>query len=169
MAFVAHETHVTITPFWKGVIFAVGAFFAWRYRGTIISAGQRVKGWAFHGASAIEPPSADPNIAVRQMKRYAFAASQDRSPIVGLTHASYALIALDIIEEAVGREAIRAKGYDPVQLRTFITGLQDMHAKALEACDPYLAATLALERGAGRLTQPSGVFAGIEYMAPTGA
>lgn len=165
-------------PFLTGVIVGVLGVFVWSRRGVIIGFGKKLMHPSsfFHGAfgaaalaTGIEVPSSDPNIAVRQMKRYAFAASQDKSPIVGLTHASYALIALDIIEEAVGREAIIAKGYDPVQLRTFIAGLQDMHAKALEACDPYLASTLALEQSAGRMAQPSGMFAGVSYSAPTGA
>lgn len=176
---IGHSLEVTKSwrdqhPFWTGVIVGVVGLFAWNRRGAIIGLGRKLMhpSQLFHGAAiatGIELPSADPNIAVRQMKRYAFAASQDKSPIVGLTHASYALIALDIIEEAVGREAILAKGYDPTQLRTFIAGLQDMHAKNLEACDPYLASTLALEQSAGRTAQPSGMFAGVSYTAPTGA
>jgi hypothetical protein len=156
-----------ITPFWKGVITGVAAIVVWQHRGWILGAVGRLV--HFRGPSDGVEISGDPSIAVRQMRRYAFAASQDKSPIVGITHASYALIALDIIEEAVGRDAIKAKGYDPAKLRAFITGLQDMHAKRLEACDPYLVQTLAMERGDPNGQLPGQVFAGVEYSAPTGA
>lgn len=167
MSLVEKDTHIAITPFWKGVIAGMAAVFLWHHRGWVVSAVRKVV--HFRGPSDGVEISGDPSIAVRQMRRYAFAASQDKSPIVGLTHASYALIALDIIEEAVGREAIVAKGYDPVKLRAFITGLQDMHAKKLEACDSYLVQTLAMERGDPNGQLPGQVFAGVEYMAPTGA
>lgn len=162
-----------ITPFWKGVLAGIGIVLLWTHRGWIIRV---VKGavhfrGTFRGAidavklaaaTGIEMPSADPQIAFRQMRRYAFAASQDKSPIVGLTHASYALIALDILEEAVGRDKLLQLGCDPVKIRTLVTKLQDMHGKQLEACDPFLAQALAMERG----MMGAG---GVEYIAPTGA
>lgn len=170
-----HDTHVTITPFWKGVIVGVGVVVLWAHKGWIYGVLRKLMGsHSLRGAidavklaaaTGIEMPSADPQIAFRQMRRYAFAASQDKSPIVGLTHASYSLIALDILEEAVGRDRLLAIGCDPVKVRTLVTKLQDMHAKQLEACDPFLAQALAMERG------DSAVLHGVEaeYMAPTGA
>jgi len=110
-------------------------------------------------------------VHVRQIRRYAFASSQDRSPIVGLTHASYALILLETLEEIVGTEAISRAGYDPRKLKKFIVGLQDMHAKQLEAQDPFLTAMLNIERGESPDVAP-GVVSGSEdspWAAPTGA
>jgi hypothetical protein len=167
-------------PFATGIVVGVLAIFAWSHRGWIIGLGRKLMhpSQLFHGglaglaaANGIADISTDPSIAARQMRRYAFAASQDKSPIVGITHASYALIALDILEEAVGREGLVAKGMDPSKIRPLITALQDMHAKKLEACDPYLASVLAMERGgATGTTSPSEMFGeGVEYMAPTGA
>lgn len=88
-------------------------------------------------------------VAIRQIRRYAFAASQDKSPVVGLTHASYALMGLDLLEEVAGRDAIRAAGFDPTRVRQFITKLQDMHAERLQACDTYLQEVLKIERAEG--------------------
>lgn len=156
---------------------AVGVFL-WYHRGVVMMLARKLlhPSQLFHGgldgvldlvklgaATGIEMPSSDPAIAFRQMRRYAFAASQDKSPIVGLTHASYSLIALDILEEAVGRDRLLALGCDPAMVRNVVTKLQDGHAKKLEGCDVYLSSVLAMERGAG--------FAGgeIEYIAPTGA
>lgn len=102
---------------------------------------------------------------IRQIRRYAFASSQDKSPIVGLTHASYALILLETAEEIVGRDAIRASGVDVTKLRQFIAKLQDMHAEALKKSDPHLQQVLAIERGEGLPELPGHVVAG----APTGA
>ena len=106
-------------------------------------------------------------VAVRQLKRYTFASMQDKSPIVGLTHASYAMAFMDFLEEAVGREAIQKAGYDPVQVRALITKLQDKHAEALRQCDPYIAEVLALERAEGNQL-PGFVMAGAGG-APMGA
>ena len=170
------NTHVTVTPFWKGVIAGVGIVFLWTHRGWIFGLARKLIGVRslqgaidtvkLAAATGIEMPSSDPAIAFRQMRRYAFAASQDKSPIVGLTHASYALIGLDILEEAVGRDKLTAAGVDCEKARVMITALQDKHAKALEACDPYLTQALMVERGDGM--QSSGAsFAG--YGAPTGA
>ena len=165
-------------PFWTGFIVGVLGLFAWNHRGAIVSLAKRLlhpkdllRGLSLAKlgeVTGIEMPSQDPSIAFRQMRRYAFAASQDKSPIVGLTHASYALIALDILEEAVGREALMSKGCDVTKVRAFIAMLQDGHAKRLEACDPYLSSILAMERQQGG-TPSSGIAGGIEYSAPTGA
>jgi len=170
------DTHVIITPFWKGVLAGIGFVVLWSHRGWIVQAVKGIVGFRgtlrgaydavkLAAATGIDMPSADPQIAFRQMRRYAFAASQDKSPIVGLTHASYSLIALDILEEAVGREKLLAVGCDPVKVRVLVTKLQDMHAKALEACDPFLTQALAMERGG----QAQALAGGIEYSAPTGA
>jgi hypothetical protein len=98
-------------------------------------------------------------VHIRQIRRYAFAASQDRSPVVGLTHASYALILLDTLEEVAGRDAIARTGYDVKKIRAFITKLQDMHAEALQKCDPHLQAVLKVERGE-KVQEPGFVVAG---------
>lgn len=107
----------------------------------------------------------DPGVAVRQLRRYTFAAMQDQSPIVGLTHASYAMMAMDLLEETVGRDAIQKAGYNPAQVRLLITKLQDKHAEALRSCDPYIAQVLELERREGGAL-PGFVMAGA---APMGA
>lgn len=177
------NTHVTVTPFWKGVIVGVGAIFLWYHRGVVAMIlrklmhpsqllnggfGQIIDIAKLGAATGIDMPSSDPAIAFRQMRRYAFAAAQDQSPIVGLTHASYSLIALDILEEAVGRDKLLALGCDPVLIRTSVTRLQDMHGKKLEACDPYLTAALAMEKSMQSGQVVPGLD-GIEYIAPTGA
>lgn len=109
----------------------------------------------------------DPAVHIRQIRRYAFAASQDKSPVVGLTHASYALILLDTLEESAGQQAVSATGVDPKKVRAFITKLQDMHAENLKACDSHLTSILALERGEG-MQIPGFVVAGAGG-APRGA
>jgi hypothetical protein len=170
------QQSTTITPFWKGVFAGIGIVLLWSHRGWIfrvvrgVFTSSSLRG-AFDAAklavaTGIEMPSSDPAIAFRQMRRYAFAASQDKSPIVGLTHASYSLIALDILEEAVGRDKLLALGCDPQMIRTSVARLQDMHGKKLEACDPYLSAALAMEQQGGRVVPG---FDGVEYIAPTGA
>lgn len=116
------------------------------------------------GAAAAKAGAA---VHVRQIRRYAFAASQDRSPIVGLTHASYALVLLDTLEELVGRDAIRKAGYDPEQLRAFITQLQDGHAENLRGCDDHLQQVLAIEKAEAGGPIP-GIVAGA-WAAPRGA
>lgn len=88
-------------------------------------------------------------VAMRQIRRYAFASSQDKSPVVGITHASYALVLLDTLEEVAGRDNLKKSGVDPTKLRAFITANQDRHAEALRQCDPYLQEVLRLEREAG--------------------
>ncbi len=98
-------------------------------------------------------------VHVRQIRRYAFASSQDLSPIVGLTHASYALVLLDTLEELIGQAAIRAAGYDPKKIRAFITSNQDRHAEAMRACDPHLQKVLAIERADPNGADPGFVLA----------
>jgi hypothetical protein len=106
-------------------------------------------------------------VHVRQIRRYAFASSQDKSPIVGLTHASYALILLDTLEEIIGREAILKAGYDPTKLRAFITKNQDKHAAALQGKDSFLSEMLAVERAESPTIAP-GIVSG-PWAAPRGA
>lgn len=109
--------------------------------------------------------SGDVGVHLRQIRRYAFAASQDKSPVVGLTHASYALVLLDTLEEMIGRDAVARAGYDPKKVRDFITKLQDTHAEKLRACDPHLTEILRIERAEG-MQLPGFVVAGA---APRGA
>ena len=106
----------------------------------------------------------DPGVLVRQIRRYAFAASQDGSPIVGLTHASYALILLDTLEEVVGRDVLTRQGLPVKKLRDFTTRLQDLHAERLKKCDTHLQKILEIERREG-MQLPGFVVAG----APRGA
>lgn len=106
-------------------------------------------------------------VHVRQIRRYAFASSQDQSPIVGITHASYALVLLDTLEEIVGRDAIKRAGYDPAKLRKFITEQQDRHAKMLEGRDPFLQRVLAIERAEAPDAAPGAVTDA--WAAPRGA
>ena len=122
------------------------------------------------GADGALPADALKNavgVHVRQIRRYAFASSQDRSPIVGLTHASYALVLLDTLEEIIGRAAIVKAGYDPTKLRAFITAQQDGHANKLEGRDPFLQKMLAVERSESPTITP-GIVAGA-WAAPRGA
>lgn len=146
-----------------GALLGVGGAYAYTNRARIIL-------WFTQKAlaGAAGPLSVtDPGVALRQLRRYAFASSQDKSPIVGLTHASYALVLLDTLEEMGGRDALRATGIDPAKVRAFITALQDRHAEALRQCDPYLQQVLALERAEGGAL-PGFVMAGAGA-APRGA
>lgn len=153
-------------PFVWGAVTAIVGLVAWRNRGRIVGLVRKLPG--LHGLGddrLLVSGGGNPAIAIRQLRRYTFASMQDKSPIVGITHASYALMALDLLEETVGRDAIKAAGYDPTQVRMLVTKLQDAHAERLRACDPYLAQVLELERKEnGPL--PGFVFAG---GAPTGA
>jgi hypothetical protein len=150
-------------PFLTGAAVGALGLFMWLRRGWFLGLFQHAKS-VFHGfgeagvpgaltaaLTAMGPPDAGP-IAIRQIRRYAFAASQDQSPVVGLTHASYALVLLDTVEEMLGREALKGvTGVDPTRMRTFITAQQDRHAKVLERCDPYLLSVLKMERDSGKL------------------
>jgi hypothetical protein len=160
-------------PFWTGVIVGVAGLFAWSHRGWIMGIGRKLMhpSQLFHGLqyafgseiAGIEQPSSDPAVAMRQLRRYGFAAAQDQSPVVGLTHASYALICADILEETLGREKLMTLGCDIARIRPMVAKLQDMHAQKLAACDGYLAQALATEQGAALHGD------GVEYIAPTGA
>jgi len=159
-------------PFVWGAVTAVVGFVAWRNRGRIVALAHRLR-HPFHGFGNDDKLLAltgrgDAAVAVRQLKRYTFASMQDQSPIVGLTHASYAMAFMDFLEETVGREKIIAAGFDPVEVRRIITGLQDAHAEKLRACDPYISKVLELERGAGGQL-PGFVFADGAGAAPMGA
>jgi len=158
-------------PFVWGAVTAVVGIVAWRNRGRIVALARRLRhpfsGFGDDKFFAIGGRG-DPSIAVRQLKRYTFASMQDQSPIVGITHASYAMMALDLLEETVGRDAIKAAGFDPVEVRRIITGLQDAHAERLRACDPYISKVLELERKEGGQL-PGFVFADAAGAAPMGA
>jgi hypothetical protein len=132
---------------------AIGALgvLVWFKRGWIVERFHRAAS-VFRGPGDGSLPSLDAGAgaAIRHIRRYAFAASQDKSPVVGLTHASYALMCLDLLEETVGRSAIAAAGYDPTKIRSFITALQDKHGEALRSCDPFMHSVLEMERGEGK-------------------
>lgn len=135
-------------PFATGVVVGALGLLAWWKRGTIIGLFRRavhpLRGpWGL-GEADVDDSMPAP---VRHLRRYAFAATQDQSPIAGLTHASYAMMALDVIEDTAGQEAIRAAGYDPKRVRAFVSSLQDRHAEALKNRDPYIRKILAMERG----------------------
>lgn len=136
-------------PFVWGAVTAVVGIVAWRNRGRIVALARRLRHpfSGFGDERLLAAAGGDAAVAVRQLKRYTFASMQDQSPIVGLTHASYAMAFMDFLEETVGREKIIAAGFDPVEVRRIIVGLQDAHAERLRACDPYITKVLALEKG----------------------
>lgn len=150
----------------------------WFVGGTVLGASVvylGVKKWPFGLRGALGSVAALPavirdavGVHIRQIRRYAFASSQDMSPIVGLTHASYALVLLDTLEEVAGRDAVARSGVDVGRLRQFITAQQDRHAEALKKCDPHLQQVLAIERGEGG-TQPPGFVVAGAWAAPRGA
>ena len=156
-------------PVLVGAAVGIVGLVAWWKRHMIVAAYQRLRGGAtmrgFGGPITGLPATADPSVCAKQIERYTFAAMQDQSPIVGLTHASYALILMDTLEEMIGRQAIAAAGYDPVAVRQLIRKLQDAHAEKLQACDPYMSQVLALKKGAAL---PGFVMNGA-MGAPTGA
>lgn len=121
------------------------------------------------GASTEDALKAAVAVHIRQIRRYGFASSQDMSPIVGLTHASYALVMLDTLEELIGQDAVRKAGYDPKKIRAFITANQDRHAEKMKACDQHLQAVLAIERSDDNGQLPGFVLAGEAMSAPRGA
>lgn len=85
--------------------------------------------------------------AVEHIRRYTFASMQDQSPIVGLTHASYALSGLDLLEETAGPEVMASSGFDPNKVRDLITKLQNTHALKLHHADPYITQVLGMQAG----------------------
>ena len=140
-----------LVTFVGGAALGAGAlYYLTRRRGCVLF------GQALPTTAALDKIPGPVGVHVRQLRRYAFAASQDKSPIVGLTHASYALILLDTLEEIVGREAIQRLGYDPAAIRQFIAGTQDRHAAALEKCDGFMTNMLGVERGLGVAAAPRG-------------
>jgi hypothetical protein len=148
-------------PFATGAAVGALGLLVWFKRGWFIGMFRRATS-VFHGfgeagvpgaLTALTFPGASDSapIAIRQIRRYAFAASQDQSPVVGLTHASYALILLDTIEEMMGRDAVqKMAGVDPAKIRQFITLQQDRHAEQLQPCDRYLQVVLKMERESGK-------------------
>ena len=134
-----------------GVGVGIVGLLAWTKRHWLLGL---VRGHSLHGLgfsdglglAGLAGPAA---VAVRHIQRYAFAAMQDQSPIVGLTHASYALNGLDMLEEAGGSEAIRAAGFEPSKVRALLSALQDKHAKRLHAADPYITQVLGMREDEG--------------------
>lgn len=151
-------------PFVAGATVGAIGLLAWWKRAWLVGLARRMR-HPLSGSDLTNVPAAL-ETCIRQIRRYAFAASQDQSPIVGLTHASYALISLDTLEEIAGRDVIRnLAGIDTMKVRQFIVTQQDRHAKTLESCDPFLTAVLALERDGN--VRPKGLMFG--GGAPTGA
>ena len=97
-------------PILVGAAVGIVGLVAWWKRHVIVAAWGRLRGGAtmrgFGGPITGLPATADPSVCAKQIERYTFAAMQDQSPIVGLTHASYALILMDTLEEMIGRAAI---------------------------------------------------------------
>lgn len=141
-------------PFVWGAVAGIGGLIVWHNRGRIVALARRLRhpfsGFGDDKLLLAISGRGDSAVAVRQLRRYTFASMQDQSPIVGLTHASYAMAFMDFLEETVGREKIVAAGFDPVKVRAVITGLQDAHAEKLRACDPYITKVLELELQHGR-------------------
>jgi hypothetical protein len=136
-------------PFVWGAVVGIGGLLAWHNRGRIVALARRLRHpFSGFGSERLLAASGhgDAVVAVRQLKRYTFASMQDQSPIVGLTHASYAMAFMDFLEETVGRDNIRAASFDPAEVRRIIVGLQDSHAERLRACDPYIMKVLELEK-----------------------
>ena len=133
-------------PFAVGIGVGAAGLFLWWKRQWLMGLVSHVRS-PLHGLGA--PPNAAglAGVAVRHIRRYAFASMQDQSPIVGLTHASYALNGLDMLEEVAGRDAIMANGFAPNKVRKLISDLQDKHATALHHADPYITQVLGLQAG----------------------
>lgn len=138
-------------PFLLGTGVGALGLFVWLKRGWFLAKFHNLAA-KLHGAGILDLP-VTPDVApivIRQIRRYAFAASQDKSPIVGLTHASYALILLDTAEEMLGRDAVaRLSGVPPTKMRQIIAAVQDAHAERLQECDPYMKAVRDFEKNAG--------------------
>jgi hypothetical protein len=140
-------------PFTFGVGVGAVGLLVWFKRGVFVGWFRRMTSH-FHGFGDMDalipalktaPGDAAP-IAVRQIRRYAFAAAQDKSPVVGLTHASYALVLLDTVEEMLGKDALaRISGVEPARMRAFIAAQQDRHGEVLRKCDPYMLDVLKME------------------------
>ena len=133
-------------PFATGLIVGIAGVFLWNRRAWLSSLVHKIPGMhgAGLGASGMQGAA---ETAVRHIQRYTFAAMQDQSPIVGLTHASYALNGLDMLEEIGGGAAVQAAGFNPRDVRALISKLQDQHAKRLHMADPYITQVLGLQAG----------------------
>jgi hypothetical protein len=132
-------------PFVTGLVTGLAGLFLWNKRHWLM--GLVHPAAAMHGFGGTVDLARAAGVAVRHIQRYTFAAMQDQSPIVGLTHASYALNGLDMLEEAGGGEAVRAMGFSPGKVRALISAIQDKHAKALHAADPYITQVLGMREG----------------------
>lgn len=132
-------------PFAVGLAAGIAGLFLWHKRSWLMGLVHR--GTSMHGFGTPVDLAGAAGVAVRHIQRYTFAAMQDQSPIVGLTHASYALNGLDMLEEAGGGDAIRLMGFSPTKARELISALQDRHAKALHAADPYITQVIGMREG----------------------
>lgn len=135
-------------PFVTGLGVGLAGLFLWNKRHWLM--GLLHRGGSMHGLDGFGAPvdlAGAAGVAVRHIQRYTFAAMQDQSPIVGLTHASYALNGLDMLEEAGGGAAIQMMGFSPNKVRALISAIQDRHAKALHAADPYITQVLGMREG----------------------
>lgn len=136
-------------PFITGAVAGLAGLFLWHRRAWLVGLVHKIPG--LHGAEGFARAPINvagaAGTAVRHIQRYTFAAMQDQSPIVGLTHASYALNGLDMLEEIGGQDAVRQAGFDPRDVRALISKLQDMHAKKLHMADPYITQVLGLQAG----------------------
>lgn len=76
---------------------------------------------------------------MRHAARWAIASEQDRSPLVALYHANYAvgyILALrDVVSDA---EVLRVTGHDPYDLFKELIAIQDRATRALVAACPAL-------------------------------
>lgn len=141
-------------PFAVGVGVGIVGLVAWWQRGRIRALFHRIghlAGLPPAGLMADIKPSGNAYVdaCARHAQRYAFASLQDKSPVAGLTHASYAMTGLDLLEEAAGTDGAKHIGIDIVAVRPLVAKLQDYHASRLRECDPYLAAALLFTGGSG--------------------
>lgn len=132
-------------PFAVGLGVGAAGLFLWWRRAWVKSLFARMHN-PLHGLGEVEM-SGGAGRAVEHIRRYTFASMQDQSPIVGLTHASYALSGLDLLEETVGGGAIEAAGFNPNKVRDLITRLQNQHALKLHHADPYITQVIGMQAG----------------------
>lgn len=73
------------------------------------------------------------NIAIRQVKRWLYAAEQDKDPYVQLLHSTYAIGDIDLLREITSdMEIIKAANIDILSLRTKAIKLQDTAQQLLK-------------------------------------
>lgn len=78
-------------------------------------------------------------MAVRQIKRWIFAAKQDRHPGIAFLHASYAVGDLDMLRQVVSDNiVINVTGMSPFELHREATQLQDKAQNRMENLCPNL-------------------------------